>query len=139
MPLQSLKKLLDLRQLGASVIFLGRPQQVPGLLDYQKKSEALQTLAEDKINKIYTLKEMEIPLQKAGVIQEPMVNKGLKFLRREHQGEKIYFVVNHTPKKIEGLIPLGVSDKEVLIMDPLTGKTGKAITTHYNKITKVKL
>ncbi|MBL6665524.1 MAG: glycoside hydrolase [Flavobacteriaceae bacterium] len=139
MPLESLKKLLDLRQLGASVIFLGRPQQVPGFLDYQKKSDALQTLAEDKINKIYTLKEMEIPLQKAGVIQEPMVNKGLKFVRREHQGEKIYFVVNHTPKKIEGLIPLGVSDKEVLIMDPLTGKTGKAITTHYNKMTKVKL
>ena len=68
-----------------------------------------------------------------------MVKKGLKFIRREHSGEKIYYLVNHTSKKIEEFVSLAIPNKEVLIFDPLTGKTGKAITEHQSDITKVKL
>ena len=118
---------------------LGTPQSVPGFLEHQKRERTLKAFAEDKINKVYSLKEMEIPLRKTGVIKEDLVKEGLKFIRREHKGEKIYYVVNHNQKKIQGFVSLGVPTKEVLIMDPLTGKTGKAITKHQSEITKVKL
>lgn len=139
MPLKTLKKLVALRSMGASVVFLGTPQSVPGFLEHQKREQTLKAFAEDKINKVYSLKEMEIPLRKTGVIKEELVKEGLKFIRREHKGEKIYYVVNHNPKKIQGFVSLGVPTKEVLILDPLTGKTGKAITEHQSEITKVKL
>ena len=125
--------------MGASVVFLGTPQSVPGFFEYQKREQLLKAFAEEKINKVYSLNEMEIPLKKAGVIKEELVKEGLKFIRREHRGEKVYYVVNHTPKKIEGFVSLGVPAKEVLILDPLSGKTGKAITEHQSETTKVKL
>jgi hypothetical protein len=139
MPLKTLKKLLALRHMGASVVFLGRPQTVPGFFEYQKREQELKTFVKKNINKVYSLKEMEILLNKAGVIKEELSKEGLKFIRRKHRGEKIYYLVNHTPNKIEGLIPLGVQAKEVLILDPLTGKRGKAITKQVGDITKVKL
>jgi hypothetical protein len=139
MPLKSLKKLVALKCMGASVVFLGRPQTVPGFFEHQKREQELKTFAKEKINKVYSLKEMEIPLKKAGVIKEELSKEGLKFIRREHLGEKIYYLVNHTPNMIEGLIPLGIQSKEVLILDPLTGKRGKAITEQGADITKVKL
>ena len=139
MPLKTLKKLVALRKMGASVVFLGTPRRVPGFFEYQKREQLLKAFAEKKINKVYSLNEMEIPLKKAGVIKEELVKEGLKFIRREHRGEKVYYVVNHTPKKIEGFVSLGVPAKEVLILDPLSGKTGKAITEHQSEITKVKL
>tara|TARA_B100001173_G_scaffold311809_1_gene330309 strand:- start:1420 stop:4194 length:2775 start_codon:yes stop_codon:yes gene_type:complete len=139
MPLKTLKKLVALRKMGASVVFLGRPQSVPGFFEYQKREQLLKAFAEEKINKVYSLNEMDIPLKKAGVIKEELVKEGLKFIRREHRGEKVYYVVNHTPNKIEGFLPLGIQSKEVLILDPLTGKRGKAITEQRGEITKVKL
>ena len=139
MPLKSLKKLVALKCMGASVVFLGRPQTVPGFFEHQKREQELKRFAKEKINKVYSLKEMEIPLKKAGVIKEELSKKGLKFIRREYLGEKIYYLVNHTPNMIEGLIPLGIQSKEVLILDPLTGKRGKAITELEAGITKVKL
>tara|TARA_B100000945_G_scaffold306111_1_gene293251 strand:+ start:190 stop:3036 length:2847 start_codon:yes stop_codon:yes gene_type:complete len=138
-PLKTLKKLVALRTMGVSVVFLGTPQSVPGFFEYQKREQELKAFVEEKINKVYSLKEIQIPLKKAGVIKEELVEKGLKFIRREHRGEKIYYLVNHTSKKIEEFVSLGIPDKEVLILDPLTGKTGKAITEHQTGITKVKL
>jgi hypothetical protein len=139
MPLETLQKLVALRSLGASVVFLGKPQSVPGFLDHEKRQKVFKAFSNQNINKTYSLKEMEIPLRKAGVIRETMVKKGLKFIRRTHQDEKIYFIVNHTPHKIEGEIPLSVPAKEVLILDPLTGKTGKAVSKLEGNTTKVKL
>ena len=138
-PLKTLKKLVALRTMGASVVFLGTPQSVPGFFEYEKREQALKAFTEEKINKVYSLKEIEIPLKKAGVIKEELVKKGLKFIRREHRGEKIYYLVNHTSKKIDEFVSLAIPSKEVLILDPLNGKTGKAITEHQGEITKVKL
>ena len=139
MPLKTLEKLIELRSRGASVVFLGIPESVPGFFDHQKRENELKALAKDKVNKIYSFEEMEIPLKKAGVIQEKMVEKGLKFIRRDHQGKKTYFIVNHTPEKIEGFIPLGVEANEVLIMDPLNGKTGKGQTQTIGNQTQIKI
>lgn len=139
MPLKTLKKLVALRYMGASIVFLGVPQSVPGFFEHEKREQELKSFAEKEINKVYSLKEMEIPLRKAGVMKEELVKDGLKFIRRDHFGEKIYYLVNHTPKKIEGFVPLGIHAKEVLILDPLTGKRGKAMTTHGRDNTKVRL
>jgi hypothetical protein len=139
MPLKTLNKLVALRYKGASVVFLGRPHTVPGFFEYQKREQVLKKFVKEKINKVYSLKEMEIPLKKAGVIKEELSKHGLKFIRRKHHGEKIYYLVNHTQNSIEGFVPLDIKAKEVLILDALTGKRGKAITKEVGEITKVKL
>ena len=56
---------------------------------------------------------MEIPLKKTGN-QRRLVKEGLKFIRREHKGEKITMWSIIT-KKIQGFVSLGVPTKEVLI------------------------
>ena len=135
---ENFEKLVALRSMGASVVFLGTPQSVPGFLEHQKRERTLKPLLKTKLTKFIPSRKWK-STRKTGVIKEDLVKEGLKFIRREHKGEKIYYVVNHNPKKIQGFVSLGVPTKEVLIMDPLTGKTGKAITKHQSEITKVKL
>ena len=62
-------------------------------------------------------------------IQKHLVNTGLKYIRRNIDGEKIYYLVNHTSKTIDGFIPLQIGNKEVVIFDPLTKDYGNAIVT----------
>lgn len=139
MPLKTIKKLVALRELGASVVFLGVPKSVPGFYDFKIREKELSAFVENKINKVYDLKEMEIALKKSGAIKENLVKTGLKYIRKEDRGEKIYYVVNHSPNTIEGFLPIGVSTPEVLIMNPLDGRVGKAITQQAEDHTQVKL
>jgi hypothetical protein len=55
------------------------------------------------------------------------VESGLKFIRRDLEGDKIYYLVNHTSKAIDQYIPINGIYKEVLIFDPNTSNYGKAI------------
>ena len=63
MPLKTLKKLVALRTMGASVVFLGTPK-VFLVFSSIKREQVLKAYADEKINKVYSLKEMEIPLKK---------------------------------------------------------------------------
>jgi len=139
MPLATLKKLIELQKAGAKIIFQGLPESVPGFNDYKNQEAKLQSvLAENKeaVKPVSNIFEM---LENAQIYPEALVNTGLKFIRRNVDGEKIYYLVNHTPKTIDGFIPLEIGNKEVVIFDPLNRNYGNAIVQKTDKNTLVKI
>ena len=138
MPLVTLKKLVAMKKEGASIIFEGLPESVPGFHEYTSQNEALKKL-------LYESSELEITqnlfqdLEKVEVLPETLVTTGLKFIRREIDGEKIYYLVNHTSETIESYVPLAHKSDEVAILDPLNGKFGKAHVKKEEEKTLVKV
>lgn len=139
MPLATLEKLIALKKAGAHIIFEGLPKSVPGLKDYEVQNGKLATLLSSNKTIINPVSDLFKALADANEQPETLVKTGLKFIRRDLDGEKIYYLVNHTPKTIEGFIPLAVANKEVLILDPLNRNVGNAIVKKEGQITLVKL
>lgn len=139
MPLKTLEKLIALKKEGAHIIFEGLPNSVPGFYDYEAQTSKL--LASISTNKtiLKTTSNLFQDLESANVHPETLVNTGLKFIKRDVDGEKIYYLVNHTSKVIDDFIPLAISNKDVLILDPLTKTYGNAIVKKTDKNTLVKL
>ncbi|MFL9830451.1 glycosyl hydrolase [Flavobacterium sp. ST-87] len=139
MPLPTLEKLIALKKEGAHIIFEGLPKSVPGFNDYQAQNEKLEALLSSNKTIVNPVSDLFKALAEANEQPETLVTTGLKFIRRDLDGEKIYYLVNHTAKTIEGFIPLAVANKEVLILDPLNRKTGNAIVKKERQTTLVKL
>ena len=138
MPLATLQKLIELKKQGAQIIFEGLPESVPGFNNYEEQTKALLRLIAD--NEQLTQKEnLFTALTNADIHPETLVETGLKFIRRDLDGEKIYYLVNHTSKPIETFIPIQASTEDVVIFDPLTRIYGKAILKKEGAITKVKV
>ena len=139
MPLATLEKLIALKKSGAHIIFEGLPKSVPGFKDYEVQNVKLATLLSSNKTIINPVSDLFKALADANEQPETLVKTGLKFTRRDLDGEKIYYLVNHTPKTIEGFIPLAVANKEVLILDPLNRNVGNAIVKKEGQTTLVKL
>lgn len=139
MPLATLQKLIELKKKGAVILFEGLPESVPGFNDYKKQEQKLQSVLSQ--NKEITKPASDIfkALENAQIYPESLVETGLKFTRRSIDGEKIYYLVNHTPKTIDAFIPIQVGNKEVIIFDPLTKAYGNAVVTKNSASTAVKL
>jgi hypothetical protein len=139
MPLATLQKLIELQKAGAKIIFEGLPESVPGFYDYKKQEQELKTIL--AANKIAVNPVLDVlkALEDAQIYPETLVNTGLKFTRRTIDGEKIYYLVNHSPKTIEGFIPLQIGNKEVVIFDPLNKDYGNAVVQKTANTTLVKL
>ncbi|GAA3783127.1 glycosyl hydrolase [Flavobacterium ginsengiterrae] len=137
MPFETLQKLIELKKAGASILFEGLPESVPGFKDYKKREQNLKNLLTE--NKIQAVSDIFKSLEDTNIQPESLVNTGLKFIRRDVDGEKIYFLVNHTAKTIDEFVPLQIENKEVIILDPLTGEYGNAMVNKKNKITYVKI
>src|SRR5436189_6448629 len=55
---------------------------------------------------------------------------GLSVIRRSFEGGRHYFIANHSEKDFERWVPLGQEANSVLILDPITGKSGVAAFRH---------
>jgi hypothetical protein len=139
MPLATLQKLIALKKQGAIIIFEGLPESVPGFNDYKKQEKELQNLLKTNNEFVKPVSDIFIALENAKIQPETLVNSGLKFIRRNINGEKIYYLVNHTPKTIDEFIPLQIGNKEVIILDPLTKEVGNAIVKKSSSNTLVKI
>lgn len=139
MPLATLNKLIELQKAGAKIIFEGLPESVPGFNDYKKQEQELKTILAANKAAVNPVSDIFKALEEAQIYPETLVNTGLKFTRRTVDGEKIYYLVNHSPKTIEGFIPLEIGNKEVVIFDPLNRDFGNAIVQKSAKNTLVKL
>lgn len=139
MPLATLKKLIDLKKQGALILFEGLPESVPGFHQYQKRNQELKQLISDNPQETAPSKNLMESLAAANIHPETLVEKGLKFIRRDVDGEKIYFLVNHTSEDINTFIPLQSNVEEVVILDPLTKAYGKALVKHEKGKTLVKI
>ncbi len=139
MPLATLQKLIALKKAGGAIIFEGLPKSVPGFHEYKKQDQQLAKLISDNKAIISPVSNLFKALEGAQVFPETLVTSGLKFIRRAVEGEKIYYLVNHTSKAIDGFVPLQIGNKEVVIFDPLTKNFGNAEVKKTDDITFVKL
>lgn len=142
-PLETFVKLLDLAQAGASVIFEGQlPRDVPGLGQLETRREQFQVLSQ-RIKPETTGPSLSIAtagkgrvligslrevLEAAAVVRETLFDQpGLMCLRRKIGEDIHYFIANRSEtNSIHGWVPLAKPGKAMLIMDPLSGRTGLA-------------
>ncbi len=122
MPLATLKKLIALKKEGANIIFNGLPETVPGFFEYEAQTKTLLQLTQN----VTAQSDVFGALNQINVYPETLVNTGLKYIRRAINEDKIYYLVNHTPKDIDDFIPLETKAETVVIYDPLTKQYGKA-------------
>lgn len=139
MPLATLQKIIELQKAGAKIIFEGLPESVPGFNDYKKQEEELKSILASNKESVQPTTDIFKTLADARIYPEALVNTGLKYIRRTIDGEKIYYLVNHTTKTIDEFIPLEIGNKEVVIFDPLTRDFGNAIVQKSTKNTLVKI
>lgn len=139
MPLATLQKIIALQKAGAKIIFEGLPESVPGFNHYKEQEEELKSILASNQELVKPTTDIFKTLANAQIYPETLVNTGLKYIRRTVDGEKIYYLVNHTAKTIDEFIPLEIGNKEVVIFDPLSRDFGNAIVQKSAKNTLVKI
>jgi len=150
-PLQTLQALHRLAREGAAVLFVDHlPSDVFGLKDLKTQRNTMETLlqtiswdissdsgrmASVGKGRFYVSADLDIMLRSAAVRRESMVDHpGIYYIRRSDEAGYWYFITNqdeqfiHNPATpcLNDWVPLSVKAESVLMMDPLTGKSGLA-------------
>jgi len=128
MPYETLGNIRRLVELGATVIFQDIPQDVPGFHELEERRELLKQQMVDVVfegdqadfgkGKFIISRGVKNALESVEVRSESLVEAGLKFTRRSIDGERFYYLVNHTPQKIDETVTINNSSKSVILMDP---------------------
>lgn len=141
LPESTLKNILDLAQNGASIIFQNEPKDIPGNFEVEKRRTQLKSLwnqiqfQNQAVNlktasfgkgKIILSSDIAKALEYLKIEREKLTDTGLKFVRRQFDGGKYYYIVNHTSKEINQNIPLHYTGKQTVIMNPENGDFGLA-------------
>nr|WP_314492668.1 glycosyl hydrolase [uncultured Chryseobacterium sp.] len=143
MPESTLKNILELAQNGASIIFQNEPKNIPGNFEVEKRRAQLKslwhqirfqnqagnlTMANFGKGKIVLSPDVAKALEYLKIEREKLTDTGLKFVRRQFDGGKYYYIVNHTSKNINQNINLNFTGKQVVLMNPGNGDFGIAET-----------
>lgn len=154
MPNETLQSILKLAQQGATVIFQKLPEDVPGLADLEaRRAKQKQILAGLKFadagsgvkqaivgtGKVLLSGDLDDALNYAAIPAEKLIESGLKFIRRDVNGSKYYYLVNHTAKAIDTRIPLNGKFASVTMMDPQSGAYGAAASSSAQNKTIVRV
>jgi hypothetical protein len=140
MPLGTYEELMELVQGGAKLVMNKPPQDISGFNVLEKQRAEFKTLlakaprggrlhhftSEARFGNgvIYSF---DASPADAGVAPDIMQRYGISSVRRSFDGGWNYFIVNRSDKPFSmGWIPLAVAAKSVVILDPMTGKTGTA-------------
>lgn len=153
-PLATMQNIIRLAKGGAVVIMQGFPEDVPGLynvemrrrelkellasLEVQNRGNDISEVAFDK-GRIILSKDVSKALQYAKVQRETLADADLKFIRRAIDHGKYYYIVNHTPNRVNQNIPIQLAATSVVMMDPQTGETGLAYFTKKQNSTDVRI
>jgi hypothetical protein len=126
MPVETLEKLHSLSRQGARVILLSpAPADVPGLAGLEENRARFKALMAE----MTCSDDCDAALSGAGVQREEMTDcNGLRFVRRKQDAGYHYFLVNESTEPIDEFVPLVADFGSVLVMDPMSGKTGRAQT-----------
>jgi hypothetical protein len=127
MPLKTLKKLISLQKEGGIIIFLGLPESVPGFKDHRARAKKMQDIIKSNSLLQKVAKDPRIALESSSIYPEELVETGLKFIRRAHLDSKIYYLVNHSSKDIDTVIPLNTNFSTVTLYDPQGDIRGRAL------------
>jgi hypothetical protein len=126
-PIETMRKLTKLIDEDVNVIFFeGMPGSTPGFANEEANHEEflryIQDLAKVPVATESNLTEL---LGDADAAREPMVDQGISYTRRVlENGHTLYFIVNATTDLFEGWLQLGREAGSIVLMDPMTGKTG---------------
>jgi hypothetical protein len=154
MPVETFSNILKLAEHGATIIFEKMPEDVPGFGNLKERRKQLKQmtaslkladvgdgikLAKTGNGQVLISSDVQKALQYRNINGETITASGLKFIRRNIDGDKYYFLVNHTANAVNDFILFNVQSSSVMILDPQTGNYGLAeIKTDENK-TSVRL
>jgi hypothetical protein len=124
MPLSTMKRLLHLSKMGGTIVFDKQlPNDVAGYKDIDQRRKELSN-AKDQINSVVTISDNYVhSLKEAGIDPESLVQHGLKYIRRNIDGEYWYFIVNHSANDFSGWISLNVPYTSALFHNPMNGES----------------
>jgi putative sterol carrier protein len=142
-PLKTFEKLVQLAKDGATVVvYKSLPSSVPGLGNLSERRAEHQKLVaqlnfanteESGVKKAsigdgaFVMSDnLDRALSYAGVKRERLVDKGLQYVRRQHDNGNYYFVANWGDKAVEGWIPLQTEAQAVALFNPMTEQAGYA-------------
>jgi hypothetical protein len=118
--------LANLSQLTGLVLFEALPEDVPGFGNIEsRRAEFTRLLADPSWAARVAAPDVPTALQKLGVPSE-RAGRVFNYIRRRRDDGKDYFFVNHGAADFNGWMRLGTPARSVLIMDPLSGRTGFA-------------
>jgi alpha-L-rhamnosidase len=134
MPATTLEKLVQLAKDGGTVAFMDHlPSDVPGMSDLEQQQAKFKSLLSQIKFEISTpVKEAKLGngtillssdvgalLTEARAIREPMVDKGIWFVRRTSPGGYNYFIANRGQTAVDGWVALGIPFHFIVLLDPL--------------------
>ncbi len=142
-PVETVARSLDLARAGATVIaYRGLPQDVPGLRDVEERRARLLRLigelpfgppdargvreARHGRGRVLSGEDLEALLEEAGVAREPLVDRGLAFVRRRLADGRCYFVANLGRVPVDGWLHLSTAAEAVALYEPMRGSRGWA-------------
>jgi hypothetical protein len=152
MPVETLEKLYSLAGQGSSIVFFNHlPEDVPGLGDLAERRARRAALmarlrfipgpagiVQASIGKGRFLlsSALDRVLAVAGAVRERYVGSGdsrgdqidarLNFIRRAHPEGYHYFIANTGEVPFDGWLTLGADAASVVLLDPMTGRSGVA-------------
>jgi lysophospholipase L1-like esterase len=141
MPVATLKCLMQFAESGIPVIMQNMPDEVPGLDNIENRraqmrnllapfsmheTEKDMTILEKGDTRIFVTGNFEKVLKTSGIEREILTDRGLKFIRKKSGRGTYYYIVNHTSADVDETIALNAGGEHALILDPQTGKYGKA-------------
>jgi hypothetical protein len=137
MPLETLVRIYELAQQGATVIFSGQyPEDVPGLFRLEERRKIVaETLAQLKNVSTVTLSPEKLKFNPESFVADCDGD----LIRRKHDSGYLYFFSMLENNPIDRWITLGTQAESALFFDPMTGKTGKARLRNRNGRTEVYL
>lgn len=124
MPLQTLRNIRKLAKEGATIVFENLPIDVPGYENLKERKKQFAKILKEieekdtENGKLLPQANVKVALDRMGIVGESLLDTGLKFVRRNINGERYYYLVNHTPRTIDENITLNSSSNAVILMDP---------------------
>ena len=137
MPLSTLKRLVKLAEDGSTIIFTNLPEDVPGLNNLEErrkeflseihkiKPQLLNGVAKIGKGKITVTNDLINTLLANQLKGEELAASGLQFIRRKMGNEYFYYIVNHTPLKVDSYFTFNRNAGYSLLLDPQTGTISK--------------
>jgi len=135
---EMVRQLLDLADAGATVlVWKSLPTDVPGWEDHAKRKDQLGELlgevqpdsngvAAVGKGKLVVSDDLKSLLDSAAIGRETLVDEGLQFIRRKSPSRVTYFIANHSAKAVDRWATIASPCRSVVMMDPMTGRSGIA-------------
>ena len=136
---EALQILIDLKEHGATVIFQGLPEDVPGFYQLEKRRASLQSLLAEVGDAMSPGGNVLTSLTGARIEPERLTSLGLKFIRRAAGGNNWYFIANQQSKVVDDWVPFNKAFRKAVILDPLTGRSGNGEMKTEEGLTQVRL